>query len=821
MRRDLPSGTVTFLFTDVEGSTKLLHELGAERYAAALTEHHRIVRRAMSAHGGVEVDTQGDACFVAFPTAPGALEAAAEARQGLASGPIRVRMGIHTGTPHMGEEGYVGVDLHRAARIAACGHGGQVLISASTASLLDTDELRDLGEHRLKDLSAPERIYQLGDADFPPLESLHQTNLPIPSTPFLGREHELSEVLELLSRADVRLLTLTGPGGTGKTRLAGQVAGLSSGQYPQGVWWIPLAPLRDPELVLTTAGQVLGSNNGLAEHIADKRLLLLFDNFEHLVDAGSDLAALLTSCPHLVVLVTSREPLHVTGEQEYPVRPFVHEEGVGFFLARARAARPDFQADETVSEICRRLDDLPLALELAAARVKALSSEHILERLEQRLPLLTGGARDAPERQRTLRATIEWSHGLLSDEEQRLFARLSVFAGGCTLEAAEEVADADLDTLQSLIDKSLLRTSENRYWMLETIREYAGEQLEKDGEAEELGLRHANWYLALATEIASAEAVESNYDRLEQEHDDFRAALAVLRRTSDFTSELQLTVHLARFWYIGGHLREGLMRLDDVLGRANATPEHDKLLAHYYAAAIALGRGDLERAEAHARAELEMSRALEAHDFGIWAFVSLGHVERSRGKLDSARVNYEEALALAREVGDSADVAAATGALGQVALLERDFDRAVDLAQQSIDLAASAQWDSGVANGRIELAQAQLAQGRIAEASAALHGAVAVLERVPFPESAAALLEVACMILSARKRALQAAQLLGAAASIRDEIGKELEPFQRELHDEVLVRLQDELGDEFEDARLEGFAMARSEAMAIVTEYLG
>ena len=820
VRRDLPSGTVTFLFSDVEGSTALLHELGAEAYAEALAEHRRILRGSFGVHGGVEVDTQGDAFFVAFPTAPGALGAAAEALQGLASGPISVRMGIHTGTPHVAEEGYVGVDVHRAARIAASGHGGQVLISASTASLLGTDGLRDLGEHRLKDLSAAERIYQLGDDDFPPLESLHQTNLPIPSTPFLGRAHELSDVLELLSRDDVRLLTLTGPGGTGKTRLAAQAAGLSSGMYPQGVWWVPLAPLRDPQLVLATAGRALGSKNGLAEHVADKRLLLLFDNFEHLVDAAADLAALLTACPNLDLLVTSREPLHVTGEQEYPVPPLVHEEGVGFFLARARAVEPGFAADEAVSEICRRLDDLPLALELAAARVKALSAAQILERLEQRLPLLTGGARDAPERQRTLRATIEWSHDLLSEVEQRLFARLSVFAGGCTLEAAEEVAKADLDTLQSILDKSLLRFSEDRYWMLETIREYAGERLEADGHVEEFRLRHAQWYLGFAEVIASAEAVEGNYDRLEQEHDNFRAALGAFRRTSDSTSELRLVVHLARFWYGAGHLREGLMRLDEVLGRADAVPEHDKLLAHYYASAIALSRGDLERGEIHARAELELSRALGEHDFGAWAFVSLGHVERNRGRLESARASYEEAVALARKGGHNAEMAAATAALGQVSLLERDFDRAAELAQNGIDLAASAQWDSGVASGLIELAQARLAQGRVAEASAAAHGAVAVLERVPFPEAAAALLDVSCRILSAERRDLQAAYLLGAAAAIREEIGKELEPFERELHGEVLLRLQEELGDAFEAARSEGAAMTRSEAMALVVECL-
>ena len=287
VRRDLPSGTVTFLFTDVEGSTRLLHGLGAEGYGQALAKHRRVLRGAFAAHGGVEVDTQGDAFFVAFPTGPGALGAAADAIAGLGAGSIRVRIGIHTGTPHLTDEGYVGVDVHRAARIAAVGHGGQVLVSASTAALVGVDELRDLGEHRLKDLSAPERIYQVGDDDFPALRSLYRTNLPIPATTFLGRERELAQVVDLLSEEDVRLLTLTGPGGTGKTRLGLQAAAEASERYSDGIFWVPLAPLRDPELVLTAAGQALGAKNGLADHIADKSLLLLLDNFEHVVDAAA------------------------------------------------------------------------------------------------------------------------------------------------------------------------------------------------------------------------------------------------------------------------------------------------------------------------------------------------------------------------------------------------------------------------------------------------------------------------------------------------------------------------------------------------------
>ena len=316
MRRDLPSGTVTFLFTDVEGSTRLLHELGAEVYADALAEHRRVIREACAARGGVEVDTQGDAFFFAFPTAPGALAAAGAMTDALSSGLIQVRVGLHTGTPLLTDEGYVGADVHRVARIAAAGHGGQVLVASSTGELVELS-LTDLGQHRLKDLSAPERLYQLGDREFPPLRTLYQSNLPIPATPFVERERELAAVLDLLGREDVRLLTLTGPGGTGKTRLAVQVAADAADDYEHGVWWIPLATLRDAALVVEQAAQTLGAKATLEAHIGDKRQLLLFDNFEQVVQAGPTVAELVAACPKLDVLVTSREPLHVAGEQEY------------------------------------------------------------------------------------------------------------------------------------------------------------------------------------------------------------------------------------------------------------------------------------------------------------------------------------------------------------------------------------------------------------------------------------------------------------------------------------------------------------------------
>ena len=501
--RGPPSGTVTFLFTDVEGSTRLLGELGAERYGAALAEHRRVLRAAAARHGGVEVDAQGDAFFVAFPTARGALACAAEATQALAAGPIRVRMGLHTGTALVTEEGYVGLDVHRAARIAAAGHGGQVLISSSTAALIEPGSrqlewaLHDLGEHRFKDLTAPERVYQLGDQPFPPLRSLYRTNLPVPATPFLGRERELAKVVDLLARDDVRLVTLTGPGGVGKTRLALQAAAEASERFPDGVYWVQLSPLRDAGLVLPTIAQALDLTEQpgrslvqtLVAVLATKRIVLLVDNAEHLLpEVAGELAALL-AVDGPTLLVTSRERLQLRAEHLYPVPALEERDAVALFVTRAAALDVSVGPSAAVAHLCERLDELPLALELAAARTPLFSVEQLLDRVGQRLDLLKGG-RDSDPRQRTLRTTIEWSHDLLSPSEQALFRRLCVFVGGCSYDAAERVCGADPDTLQSLIDKSLLRRRDvefgSRYWMLETIREYAAERLDASGEADRL-----------------------------------------------------------------------------------------------------------------------------------------------------------------------------------------------------------------------------------------------------------------------------------------------------------------------------------------------
>ena len=822
MARELPSGTVTFLFTDVEGSTRLLHELGAEGYAEALAEHRRVLRAAFAGGGGVEVDTQGDAFFVAFPTAQGALEAAAQATVGLAQGLIRVRMGIHTGTPHLGEEGYVGVDVHRAARIAACGHGGQVLVSSSAAALTGTDGLRDLGEHRLKDLSGPERIYQLGDDEFPPLTSLFRTNLPVPATPFLGRERELGEVLDLLARNDVRLLTLTGPGGTGKTRLGLQAAAGSSEHHPDGVFWVPLAALRDPELVLEEAAQALGAKDGLVGFIADKQLLLLFDNFEQVVEAAQPLAELLSGCPRLQLLVTSREPLRITGEQEYAVPPLVHEEGVGFFLARARAVKPDFDAEDAVAEICRRLDDLPLALELAAVRVKALTATQILERLEQRLELLTGGARDQPERQRTLRATIEWSYDLLDPEEQRLFARLAVFRGGCTLEAAEEIVEADLDTLQSLVDKSLLRSSGQRYWMLETIREYAVDQLEASGQADELSRRHAMHFLALAeeTEELAREVDTVTLDRLEREADNLRAALDLLEASGETLLVLRLAAALDVFWGIMGYLGEGRRRLELALA-ADETPTAARAKALNAAADMAIGHGDAAAARLRAGEALGLHRQFE-NTWGVAAALyMLGHAAADDEDYETARRFWEEAEPLFTEVGDSFDALMTMRMLAWAYDELGESDRARRLMQDVLERARAAGDKHVVVHALESLAIDAAVEARVEDAASMLGEAWTLNRELGDRLREAVIVFRFARVLALAGRAEDAAQLLATGETLQEKMGAAPMAWLKRGNDDALTRIREVLDEAaFAAAYDQGRSMSADEAVALALDRL-
>ena len=489
MRAELPTGTVTFLFTDIEGSTRLLHALGPEAYAEALAEHRRVLREAFAAHDGVEVDTQGDAFFVAFPTATGAAAAALAGRDALEAGPIRVRMGLHTGEPTVTAEGYVGIDVHRGARVAALANGGQVLLTEATAQLLDA-QLTDLGRHRLKDFDGPARLLQLGTRSFPPLRTPGTVILPTPATRFLGRERELHAAVELVLTGDPAIVTILGPGGTGKTRFALELARQLAEDADGGTLFVPLATVLDPELVLPTVAEAVGAESpepsAIARRVGDKRTHLVIDNLEQLLPgAARSLAALVAASPALRLLVTSREALGVAAETRFELPPLTSTEAVELFLARAHAVRPGLAPSPAVTTLCERLDRLPLALELAAARTRLIAPDVLLERLSERLDL--PAPRDADPRHATLRATIAWSHDLLTEREQQLFAALSVFRGGATLEAAEAVCDADLDTLASLLDKSLVRrrtdrNGEERYWMLETIGEFAATRLAENPE---------------------------------------------------------------------------------------------------------------------------------------------------------------------------------------------------------------------------------------------------------------------------------------------------------------------------------------------------
>jgi predicted ATPase/class 3 adenylate cyclase len=822
VREDLPTGTVTFLFTDVEGSTRLLDELGAEAYGEVLVQHRRVIRDACTSEGGVEVDTQGDAFFFAFPTAPGAVAAASSFTEDLASGRAQVRVGLHTGTPFLTAEGYVGSDVHRAARIAAAGHGGQVLVSSSTAQLAEL-ELRDLGEHRLKDLSAPERIYQLGDGDFPALKSLYRTNLPIPATPFLGREQELSGVVELLSREEARLLTLTGPGGTGKTRLALQAAGLASDAYPDGVWWIPLAPLRDPALVLATAGQTLGSKIGLAEHIADKQMLCLFDNFEQVVEAAPDLGALVSACPKLDVLVTSRERLRVSGEQTYPVPPLAESDGEELFLSRARAIDPAFVVSDAVSELCVRLDELPLALELAAARTALFSPEQLLAKLSQRLDLLKG-ERDADARQQTLRATIEWSYGLLSEEEQRLFVRLAVFAGGCTYEAAETIAGADPDTLQSLLDKSLLRKRDSetgpRYWMLETIHEYAAEKLETSGEAQELRQRHAEHFLDLAEDAephVSGKNAKEWLDRLEAEHDNIRAAFHRWEISGESQLSLRLAGALWRFWHYRSHFIEARRRFESTLA-ADERPTAARANALVGASGEATDAGDYATARLHAEEALAINELLGDRLGTARSRFFLGYAAIEEGDFEQARPIFEQCMRDAVALGDDRYTLGTAFNLAWACDELGDVERARTLREESLTLSRATSDESSEAHLLDSLGGMAQREGRFEDALVMLRDALRLFRRLGDRFHASAVLSKIASVLASTKQARAAAQLLGRAEALREEVG--IRPVWLEkVNEGTLAILHAELDEAaFAEAWDVGRAMTLDEAVALALE---
>jgi predicted ATPase/class 3 adenylate cyclase len=728
----LPTGTVTFLFTDIEGSTRLLQALG-DRYGPLLAESRRLLREAWVTHRGLEFGAEGDAQFAVFSSALDAVRASVMAQRALLEHDwpdgwqVRVRMGIHTGEAVLAGDDYVGLDLHRAARICNAGHGCQVLLSETAKSLVtstlpDELELRDLGEHRLKDLSRPEHLFQLvapGLPDqFPALRTLETSpnNLPTQLTSFVGRSDELGRLRELLLRT--RLLTLTGPGGTGKTRLSLALAAEAMASFPDGVYWVPLAAITEPELVAPTIAQSLSLHEAsprpvlerLAEFLADKRVLILLDNLEQLIDAGPVVSELLRTTSATHVLATSRIPLRISGEQEYPVPPLPvpdaegsaaaesvsQYEAVRLFIERAIAVKPDFAlSDENaaaVAAICARLDGLPLAIELAAARVRLLAPAAILSRLGNRLELLTGGSRDLADRQRTLRGAIDWSHDLLDEPHGRLFARSGVFMGGATLEAAEAVCGPAselgmevFDGLADLVEQSLLRRpadeAEPRFTMLETIREYALERLAASGDGPLIRGRHTAYHRDLVERLATGvlgPEQASILERYAAEHDNVRAALAWSEETADATTALRLAASTWRFWQIRGHLHEGR----DRLRRALALPAESVEPRLRAAALDALGGIEYWLADFEAASEAYQEALAVFEAIGDRAGIAEQHYNLTMAGawgdvgMPEARQHAERSLATFTELGDRSGIMRATWALGDVELFEGDYPSA-------------------------------------------------------------------------------------------------------------------------------------------------
>jgi predicted ATPase/class 3 adenylate cyclase len=808
MRSDLPTGTVTFLFTDVEGSTKLLHELGAEAYAEALAEHRRLIREACAAQDGVEVDTQGDAFFFAFPTAPGALAAASAFTDALATtGPIQVRVGLHTGSPLLTDEGYIGDDVHFGARVASASHGGQVVISAATAELVEV-ELTDLGEHRLKDIPQAVSIYQLGDGSFPPLKTISNTNLPRPASSFVGRERETAEVVALLQNG-ARLVTLSGPGGSGKTRLSIEAASELVPEFKAGALWVGLATLRDPALVTETIAQTLGAKDGLAEHIGEREMLLVLDNLEQVIDSAPELGTLLEACPNLSLLVTSRELLRVRGEVEYAVPPLADPEAVSLFCERSQ-----LESDETIAELCRRLDNLPLAVELAASRTSVLTPEQILERLSQRLDLLKSG-RDAEARQQTLRATIEWSYDLLAPEERQLFARLSVFAGGCTLEAAEEVCDADLDTLQSLVEKSLLRFTDGRYWMLETIRQFAGERLAAAGGGDVTEREHAVWVLRLATRVGETRALDvPAREQFMREQDNFRKALAW---AEDGHKDMQLAL-IGRswlYWWDRGNAGEGLRWVEAALDRSAG--EQTVVRADVLAAGamFASRSGDTDTLRRYAEESLAIARELGDKGAEIWPLILLGiWAAEGQDYLESER-RYEEAIAIARETGRRELVGITFNNLSVNATRQGDIERAVSLLDDARVISRELGALEDLAVETLNLADCLRRLERWDEAAEVAAEGLTLARELDSDRATLQGLEIiAAVELGRGDRGSATARLVGAAYALRDRLG---EAVDRDIDVEAKAeQLAGRLGREtYERALREGRAMSMQEAVDV------
>jgi predicted ATPase/class 3 adenylate cyclase/DNA-binding CsgD family transcriptional regulator len=799
----LLTGTVTFVFTDIEGSTRLVQALG-DLYADVLEDHRRLLREAFDSFGGRQVDTQGDACFYAFARAREALQAAVTAQRALLThtwppeGPVRVRMGIHTGEPLAAGTRYVGIAVHRAARICAAAHGGQVLVSTATEELLSEElpesiTLLDLGDYRLKDLAHPQRLFQVvapGLPDsFPALHTLDTlpNNLPRQLTSFVGRQREIEEIRGRLEQT--LLLTLVGVGGSGKTRLALQVAADIIDRYADGVWWVPLASLTEPGLIPQAVALALGvveqrgrqTVDAVFEHLAGKSLMLLLDNAEHLLAAcAAFVDTALRRCPGLRVLVTSREPLRVEGEQVHEVPPLAvpvpgtllpvatlsQSEAVRLFVERAVSMRAGFVLTEqnaaAILQVCRRTEGIPLAIELAAARVRALSVDQIAARLDDQFRRRVDGPAIAG-RHETLWATMDWSYGLLGAPEQGLFQRLAIFVGSFSLEAAETVcADARLpaqeivEILVRLVEKSLVvaedQGREVRYRLLEPVRLYALEKLRETGEVADVRSRHFSFFLQLAerahTGLAGIERVLWRA-RIEVDHDNLRGALRGAVDAGTFEDAAHLGAAMARFWVSRGFLNEGWTWLQDLR-------RHEETLSPRIRARLLHGLGLLAfEIGAHEQVASAETALAIFEDLGDREEVEnctrlLGLVELERGRYERAAVLLDRAAELARERGDVLAEAEALRQRGYLAGKQGDYALAVRLLERSLAVVGPIGLRRSIGLGLGHLAQVHHYEGRSEQAITMLREALSHLQAVEHGTGTAYFLNVLGLVLLQR-----------------------------------------------------------------------
>jgi predicted ATPase/class 3 adenylate cyclase len=867
---ELPTGTVTLLFTDIEGSTRLLRQMG-EDYAGLLAEHRRLLRAAFTANGGREVDTQGDAFFIAFDRAFDAVAAAAAVQRSLAGhawpdgGAVRVRIGLHTGEPALVDDLYVGLDVHRAARLCAAGHGGQVLLSDATRALAEQrlppgTSLRDLGEHRLKDLQRPERIFQLVVADlpseFPPLRTaeLLPNNLPTQLTSFVGRERQIADVQRLM--ASTRLLTLVGSGGAGKTRLALQVAASLLEHFSDGVWLVELAPLADTTLVPQAVTSALGIRNdsvrsplaALAEYLHSRELLLLLDNCEHLMVACAEMAeGLLRIGPKVRILATSREALDIPGETIWrvpsltcpdprhlpPAEQLSAYEAVHLFIDRAAAALSGFTVTNAnapaLVQICQQLDGIPLAIELAAARVKVLTPEQIAARLDDRFRLLTGGSRTALPRQQTLRALVDWSYDLLLEPERMLWRRLSVFAGGWTLQAVEGICASGgideyevLDLLAQLIDKSLVLAKAQhgaaRYALLETLRKYGLEKLRTAGEDDVLRRRHRDWFAELVRDQAARLSGPGQADAfacLEAEHENLRATLDWCEiEPGGWEIGARIADELVWFWCLRGYVREGHERLSRLLalaighteGRARALSAAGQLAHHV---------GESERAAGLFEESIAIWRDLGDRRGAAIALARFGQFEQAQGDYEHAWLLLNESRSLFQEVGTESGLDAPLAVfLAQVAKNRGDHERAIALFQDCLRLAEQ-QGDKHAASGTLRsLGELMQLEGAHERAAAYLRDSLILIHELDDRACAVTTLDSLAILAAARGDAARAARLLAVAGALREAQGVSLSPAERYAGEQAAAAARMQLGPTiFDTAWSEGRAMTLEQAI--------